>query len=54
LPSSLLQCDGAFHRPPASSSHGLMLALLGDLENAGELALNSVSSPAEYAQVLLN
>ena len=48
-----LQCDGALLSPSTGiiDSHGLMLALLGDLENAGGiLALNSPLAHAEYAQ----
>jgi L-2-hydroxyglutarate oxidase LhgO len=48
-----LQCVGALFSPSTGiiDSHGLMLALLGDLENAGGiLALNSPLALAEYAQ----
>ena len=48
-----LQCVGALFSPSTGiiDSHGLMLALLGDLENAGGiLALNSPLALAECAQ----
>jgi len=51
-----LQCVGALHSPSTGivDSHGLMLALLGDLENAGGvLALNSPLDRAECAQAAI-
>ena len=46
-----LECDGAIYSPSSGiiDSHGLMLALLGDLENAGGCLV--LSSPVEKGRV---
>jgi len=51
-----LRCAGALHSPSTGivDSHALMLALLGDLENAGGvLALNSALARAHCAQAAI-
>jgi L-2-hydroxyglutarate oxidase LhgO len=52
-----LTCEAAVYSPSTGivDSHGLMLALQGDVENAGGIvALNSPLARAEYAQTAIN